>query len=88
MSYEELLTTQEFQQLNPIKRQIIKEVAENSKHTSIEAMLPKIMSVNKELSRRNLNFTKPETALLIGIMKEGMSPEEQQKVDMLMGFFH
>lgn len=87
MSYEELLTTKEFQNLHPIKQQIIKEVAENSKHTSLEAMLPKIMSVNKELSRRNLNFTKPETALLINILKEGMSPEEQKKVELLMGFF-
>lgn len=87
MSYEELLTTPEFQKLHPVKQQIIKEVAENSKKTSIEAMLPKIMSVNKELTRRNLNFTKSETTLLISVLKEGMSPAEQQKVDMLMGFF-
>lgn len=87
MSYEELLTTPEFQKLHPIKQQIIKEVAEKGKQSSVEAMLPKIMSVNKELTRRNLNFTKSETAILIGVMKEGMSPAEQQKVDMLMGFF-
>lgn len=88
MSYEELLTTSEFQKLHPIKQQIIKEVAEKSKNTSLETMLPKIMSVNKELTRRNLNFTKSETALLISILKDGMSPAEQQKVDLLMGFFH
>lgn len=87
MSYEELLTTPEFQKLHPIKQQIIKEVAEKGKQSSMEAMLPKIMSVNKELTRRNLNFTKSETAMLISVMKEGMSPAEQQKVDMLMGFF-
>lgn len=88
MSYEELLTTPEFQKLHPVKQQIIKEVAEKSKNTSLESMLPKIMSVNKELTRRNLNFTKSETALLVSIMKEGMTPAEQQKVDMLLGFFH
>lgn len=87
MNYEQLITTPEFQKLNPLKQQIIKEVATNSKNTSIESMLPKIMSINKELSKRNLNFTKSETALLIGVLKEGMSPAEQQKVDMLMGFF-
>ncbi len=87
MSYEELLHTPEFNNLNPLKKQIIKEVAGNSQNASIESMLPKIMSINKELSKRNLNFTKEETALLINVLKEGMSPEEQKKVDMLMGFF-
>lgn len=88
MNYEELLTTPEFQNLHPIKQQIIKEVATNSQNASIESMLPKIMSINKELSKRNLNFTKAETSLLISALKEGMSPSEQQKVDMLMGFLH
>ena len=88
MNYEELLTTPEFQKLHPIKQQIIKEVASNSQNASIESMLPKIMSINKELSKRNLNFTKAETNLLISILKEGMTPAEQKKVDMLMSFFH
>lgn len=87
MSYEELINTPEFQNLNPLKQQIIKEVAGNSQNASIESMLPKIMAINKELSKRNLNFTKEETALLISVLKEGMSPAEQKKVDMLMGFF-
>lgn len=87
MNYEELLNTPEFQKLHPVKQQIIKEVASGSKNASIESMLPKIMSVNKELSKRNLSFTKAETTLLIGVLKEGMTPAEQAKVDMLMGFF-
>lgn len=88
MNYEELLTTPEFQKLHPVKQQIIKEVAATSQNASIESMLPKIMSINKELSKRNLNFTQAETSLLVSALKEGMSPSEQQKVDMLMGFFH
>lgn len=87
MTYEELLHTPEFQKLHPIKQQIIKEVAGSSKTASIESMLPKIMSINKELSKRNLNFTKTEASLLISALKEGMAPTEQQKIDMLMGFF-
>ncbi len=88
MNHDALFLTPEFRKLNPLKQQIIKEVANSSQNASIESMLPKIMSINKELSRRNLNFTKDETALLISILKEGMSKEEQAKVDMLMGFFH
>ena len=86
MNHDALFLTPEFQKLNPLKQQIIKEVANSSQNATIESMLPKIMSINKELSRRNLNFTKEETSLLISILKEGMSKEEQSKVDMLMGF--
>ncbi len=86
MNHDALFLTPEFQKLNPLKQQIIKEVANSSQNATIESMLPKIMSINKELSRRNLNFTKEETSLLISILKEGMSKEEQAKVDMLMGF--
>ena len=87
MNYETLITTPEFQKLHPVKQQIIKEFAQNNKNSSPEAMLPKMMSINNELSKRNLNFTKAETSMLISILKEGMTPAEQQKVDMLMGFF-
>lgn len=46
------------------------------------------MTINKELSKRSLSFTKEELNLLIKIMKDDMSPAEQQKVDMLMNLFN
>lgn len=88
MNEQDLFSTPEFNRLHPVKQQIIKEVAKNNQHTSPETMLPKILSINKELTKRNLNFTKEETTLLINIMKENMSPAERQKVDMLMGLFY
>ncbi len=87
MNNNELFNTPEFQKLNPLKQQIVKELFNSNTNQSIEYMLPKIMTINKELSKRNLSFTKQETSLLIRILKDGMSPEEQKKIDMLMGFF-
>ena len=89
MNYQEITSTPEFKKLHPVKQQIILELINNTPQSSPEAMLPKLMSVNKELSKRNLNFTKEETTLLINIMKENMTPAEQQKIDMLVNmFFH
>lgn len=88
MNEQDLFSTPEFNRLHPVKQQIIREVVKNNQYTSPEAMLPKILSINKELTKRNLNFTKEETNLLISIMKENMSPAERQKVDMLMGLFY
>lgn len=88
MNHQELFTTTEFRNLHPVKQEIIKEVLNNHKLSSPETILPKMMNINKELSKRNLNFTKDETTLLINIMKENMTPAEQKRVDTLMGIFY
>ncbi len=86
MDFNDFSSTKEFQNLHPLKQQIIKEMVQSSRNTPLEMMLPKIMSINKELGRRNLGFTKDESRLLINILKENMTPAERQKVDMIMGF--
>ena len=55
MQQQDFFSTPEFQKLHPLKKQIIQEIARNSQNESIESMIPKIMNINKELSRRNLN---------------------------------
>lgn len=86
MEFNDFTSTKEFQNLHPLKQQIIQELVQSSNNMPIEMMLPKIMGINKELSKRNLNFTKEESRLLIAILKEKMTPAERQKVDMLMSF--
>lgn len=87
MNYQAFTSTPEFNRLHPVKQQIIREIMHANMPSSPEVMLPKIMSINKELSKRNLSFTKEETTILINVMKSNMTPAEQQKVDMLMGMF-
>ena len=86
MEFRDFSSTKEFQNLHPVKQQIIKEMVQSSQKTPMEMMLPKIMNINKELRKRNLAFSKEESHLLIEILKENMTPAERQKVDMLMGF--
>lgn len=88
MTYQELSSTPEFQRLHPVKQQIIKEILQNGRFSSPEALLPKFMSINQELSKRNLNFSKDESSLLINVIKETMSSEDQKRIDMLMGMFY
>lgn len=87
MSQQDLFSTPEFQRLHPVKQQIIREMSAANNNETPENILARIMTVNKELSKRNLNFTKEESALLIQIMKQSLSPSDKQKVDLLMGLF-
>ncbi len=88
MNEQELFSTPEFQNLHPVKQQIIKEMVSHTHNETPETILAKVMTVNKELSKRNLSFTKEESTLLIQVIKQTMSPADQRKVDMLLGLFY
>ena len=69
--------------IHPIKLKIINEIREQSRYHSAEEMLPQILQINQELKRRDLSFTKEESALLLEAMEESMSPAERQKFQLL-----
>lgn len=87
MNFQNFTNTTEFHQLHPVKQKIIHELANSGNASSPEAMLPQLMAINRELKKRNLSFSKEETALLIKVMKSDMTPDEQKKVDLLLGLF-
>ena len=86
--------------IHPTKLRIINEIKEQSKYQSAEELLrsdfkefhiaellPQILQINQELKRRNLSFTKEESALLLEAMEESMSPAERQKFQIIKSFF-
>ena len=73
--------------IHPTKLRIINEIKEQSKYQSAEELLPQILQINQELKRRNLSFTKEESALLLEAMEESMSPAERQKFKIIKSFF-
>ena len=84
MQQQDFFSTKEFQMLHPLKQNIIRELATSSNNNSVEAMIPKIMAINKELNKRNLSFTKSESKLMINILTRDMSPADKNKIDMIM----
>lgn len=69
--------------IHPLKLQIIKQLANSSTNKSIEQMIPDMMRLNNELSRRKLPFTKNERDLLMDILAEQASPEDKRKIAMI-----
>lgn len=73
--------------MHPTKLKIINEIRQQSRYHSAEEMLPQILQINQELKRRDLSFTKEESALLLEAMEESMSPAERKKFQMIKSFF-
>ena len=73
--------------MHPTKLKIINEIREQSRYHSAEEILPQILQINQELKRRDLSFTKEESALLLEAMEESMTPAERKKFQMIKSFF-
>ena len=69
--------------IDPLKVKIILEIKNKSQNKSMDELLPEIMKINQELNRRNMNFTKQESELLLDAIEESLSPSEKQKFNML-----
>ncbi len=72
--------------IDPLKLKIILEIKNKSKNKSMEELLPEIMKINQELNRRDMNFTKQESELLLDAIEESLSPSEKQKFNMIKSF--
>lgn len=75
-----------FKTMHPMKVQIMKELAENMKGKQMKDAAPYIMGATNRLKQNNLSFTPEETAVLIEILSQGMSPQEKAKVEMMKNF--
>ena len=68
--------------LDPKKLEIIKFVI-SSHGKPLELILPDLMAASSRLSEQGLSFTNEEISMIIDGLKESMSPEEQQRIDMI-----
>lgn len=84
----DLMNNQKLSGIDPVKLKIIMEIREKSKNKSVEELLPEIMKINQELNRRNMNFSKNETEMLMEVIEESLSPADRQRFNMIKGFLN
>ncbi len=69
--------------LNPKKLEIIEFVISSCQGKPLELILPDLMAAASRLSEQGLSFTNEEISVHHDSLKENMSPEEQQRIDMI-----
>ena len=69
-----------FQNLSPEKLSFLMNFANSKKPPEMTFLLGTLSSAKKQ----NIQFTKPETELMISILKQSMSPEEAEKADKII----
>ena len=74
----------QFADLDKRKSNLLETFSKMTEGKSTDELLPLILAFSKKAKSEGITFTKEETARLFENMKKTMSPEEQQKADMLL----
>lgn len=73
-----------FQNLSPEKLSLLMNFANSKKPTEMKDMMPFLLGTLSSAKKQNIQFTMPETELMISILKQSMSPEEAEKADKII----
>ena len=67
--------------MDPIKLELIKTAAHQTAGKSGNSLAPILMSLITSANRKGIRFTTDEITMILNILKEGKSPQEQQQID-------
>lgn len=84
MAYDFLENNPLLANMSPEKLQFLMSFASSEKPTDIKEMLPFLLSVSNSAKAKDIQFTDPETELLVNILKQNMSADEAKKADKIM----
>ncbi len=87
MNPQDLLNNPQLQQnISPEKLQLLMELAtNNSSNTSNpQAMAGSLKNASENVKSKGMDFSSTERDLIIEVLKQGMPPQEQKKVELLM----
>ncbi len=73
-----------FQDISPEKLQFLMNFANANKPTNTKDMAPFLMSAMQDAKQEGVSFSPDETDLIIEVLKQNMSPEEQRRADMIV----
>lgn len=67
--------------MNPVKLELIKTAAQKTEGKSGKSMVPVMMTLISGAQQKGIRFTPDEMSLIISILKEGKSKEEQTQIE-------
>lgn len=67
--------------MDPLKVELIKNAAAQTSGKSGNALVPVLMALITNANKKNIQFSQNEVSLILELMKEGKSPNEQAQID-------
>lgn len=80
----EWLNNPTLKNIDPVKLELIKAAAGQTEGKSGKALAPIMMALITNANKRGIRFTPDEVSLIISIVKEGKTKEEQDQIENMM----
>lgn len=74
--------------MDPVKLKLIRSAASKTKGKSGKALAPVMMALITSANKKGIRFTPDEMTMIISILKEGKSEEEQARIDQMLKMMH
>ena len=74
--------------MDPVKLELIRIAASKTKGKSGKALAPVMMALITSANKKGIRFTPDEMTMIISILKEGKSEEEQARIDQMLKMMH
>ena len=74
--------------MDPVKLELIRRAASKTKGKSGKALAPVMMALITSANKKGIRFTPDEMTMIISILKEGKSEEEQARIDQMLKTMH
>lgn len=84
MDFDFLKNNDSFANISPEKIQFLMQFANQNKSGNAQEMSHMIMGAMNEAKKEGIQFTPNETDLIIEVLKQNMTPEEQRKANQLL----
>ena len=74
--------------MDPVKLELIRSAASKTTGKSGKALAPVMMALITSANKKGIRFTPDEMTMIISILKEGKSEEEQARIDQMLKMMH
>ena len=74
--------------MDPVKLELIRLAAKQTAGKSGRSLAPVMMALITSANKKGIHFTPDEMSMIISILKEGKSEEEQARIDQMLKMMH
>lgn len=77
-----------YSSINPQKLELIDDFVKQNEGKKIQELIPQFISLKSKMIQKGLTFTQAESDLMLNVLKQSMSLDEQKRVEQMQNIVH
>ena len=78
----------EFSSINPQKLELIDDFVQQNQGKKVQELIPQFIALKSKMVQKGLSFTPAESELMMNVLKQSMTPDEQKRVEQMHNMVH